>query len=134
MAYIFQNYYLLPELTATENVLIPALIGKREAREAAKEALGLVGLSHRLDHLPSELSGGEQQRVAIARALINQPKIIFADEPTGNLDSRNGQQVMELLFSISDKTNATLVIVTHDEKLAMSGSRIIGLKDGHLVG
>ncbi|MGB0776247.1 MAG: ABC transporter ATP-binding protein, partial [Akkermansiaceae bacterium] len=93
MSYIFQNYYLMPELTALENVMVPAMIGGKDSAEKARVSLERVGLAHRIDHLPAELSGGEQQRVAIARALVNSPEIIFADEPTGNLDSNNGQQV-----------------------------------------
>ena len=130
MAYIFQNYYLLPEFTAVENVLIPALIGGRQNKEAALNALERVGLSHRSDHLPAELSGGEQQRVAIARALVNKPEIIFADEPTGNLDSKNGEEVMRLLLELSDEDDSTLVVVTHDQSLSRFGDRTLIVKDG----
>jgi len=130
MSYIFQNYYLLPELTAVENVLIPALIGGRSKKELALKTLERVGLSHRTDHLPAELSGGEQQRVAIARALVNEPEIIFADEPTGNLDSKNGDEVMQMLMELSDEYNATLVVVTHDPELAKMGDRTLIVKDG----
>lgn len=130
MSYIFQNYYLLPELTALENVLIPALIGGKNKQELAKKTLERVGLSHRIDHLPAELSGGEQQRVAIARALVNEPEIIFADEPTGNLDSKNGGEVMKMLMDLSDEYNATLVVVTHDPELAKLGDRTLIVKDG----
>ena len=117
LGYIFQSFFLLPELNALENVMIPSLVCNKDARERASELLTQVGLGERLDHLPAELSGGEQQRVAIARALCNEPKIIFADEPTGNLDSRNGAEVMKHLFSLSDRIGATLVIVTHDSRL-----------------
>ncbi len=130
MAYIFQNYYLLPEMTALENVLIPALIGGKHDRNAAMAALERVGLEHRADHLPAELSGGEQQRVAIARALVNKPEIIFADEPTGNLDSNNGAEVMRLLLELSNADGATLVVVTHDTILSRYGDRTLIVNDG----
>ena len=134
MSYIFQNYYLMPELTALENVMVPAMIGGRDLTDKAMESLERVGLAKRIDHLPAELSGGEQQRVAIARALVNSPQIIFADEPTGNLDSRNGEQVMEMLLSLSQEDDATLVVVTHDEGLAVHGDRKLVIKDGMLAG
>lgn len=130
MAYVFQNYYLMPELTALENVMIPAMIGGRDLTEKAKESLARVGLDHRIDHLPAELSGGEQQRVAIARALVNSPEIIFADEPTGNLDSRNGAQVMQILLDLTSEEGTTLVVVTHDEALARDSDRTLIIKDG----
>lgn len=134
MSYIFQNYYLMPELTALENVMVPAMIGGKNLTEKARESLERVGLVKRMDHLPAELSGGEQQRVAIARALVNSPQIIFADEPTGNLDSRNGEQVMKMLLSLSTEDGATLVVVTHDESLAEHGDRKLVIKDGVLAG
>jgi ABC-type lipoprotein export system ATPase subunit len=130
MSYIFQNYYLMPELTAVENVMIPAMIGGKGDEAKAKVVLDRVGLSHRYDHLPAELSGGEQQRVAIARALVNKPEIIFADEPTGNLDSKNGEQVMKLLLELTTEDDATLVVVTHDQSLARFGDRTLIVKDG----
>ena len=130
MAYVFQNYYLMPELTALENVMVPAMIGGRDLTDKAKESLARVGLDHRIDHLPAELSGGEQQRVAIARALVNSPEIIFADEPTGNLDSRNGAQVMEMLLELTSQEDTTLVVVTHDQALAGDGDRTLIIKDG----
>ena len=130
MSYVFQNYYLMPELTALENVMIPAMIGGKDLTDKARESLQRVGLEKRIDHLPAELSGGEQQRVAIARALVNSPQIIFADEPTGNLDSRNGQQVMEMLLALASEEDTTLVVVTHDEALARSGDRTLIIKDG----
>ena len=132
MSYIFQNYYLMPELTALENVMIPAMIGGKGDESAAKLALDRVGLSHRYDHLPAELSGGEQQRVAIARALVNKPEIIFADEPTGNLDSKNGEQVMQLLLELTSEDRTTLVVVTHDQSLAKFGDRTLIVKDGNI--
>lgn len=130
LGYIFQNYFLLPELTAHENVMIPGMISRKDVQSRALELLDTVGLSHRANHLPAELSGGEQQRVAIARALINNPAILFADEPTGNLDSANGAEVMRLLFEMSDKTDTTLVMVTHDKELAKTGDRTVFIKDG----
>ena len=133
ISYIFQNYYLLPELTALENVKIPALIGGKNSHQAAVEALKRVGLENRADHLPSELSGGEQQRVAIARAIINKPQIIFADEPTGNLDSKNGELVMKMLIDLTKEDGTTLVVVTHDSELAKLGSRTLTVKDGKIV-
>jgi len=133
MSYVFQNYYLMPELTALENVMVPAMIGGLDLTRKAKESLQRVGLSHRIDHLPAELSGGEQQRVAIARALVNSPQIIFADEPTGNLDSRNGEQVMEMLLSLASEENTTLVVVTHDQSLASAGDRTLIIKDGAIA-
>lgn len=133
MSYVFQNYYLMPELTALENVMIPAMIGGEDLTEKAQESLQRVGLEKRIDHLPAELSGGEQQRVAIARALVNSPQIIFADEPTGNLDSRNGQQVMEMLLALTSEEDTTLVVVTHDESLARTGDRTLIIKDGSIA-
>lgn len=133
--YVFQNYLLLPELTALENVCLPAMIGGRQAKEAKKRAAHLldqVGLGARLQHLPSELSGGEQQRVAIARALVNDPQILFADEPTGNLDSRTGGEIMNLLLSVVAEQRKTLMVVTHDTRLAGQGDRMLVLRDGML--
>lgn len=130
LSYIFQNYYLLPELTALENVLIPSLISGNKRNNEAIACLERVGLGDRIDHLPAELSGGEQQRVAIARSLINSPAIIFADEPTGNLDSRNGAEIMQLLFQVSEEEKNTLVIVTHDSQLATTGDRTLRVSDG----
>ncbi len=133
MGYIFQNYYLLPELTALENVMVPGLIGSCRDRARASELLGAVGLGERVHHLPAELSGGEQQRVAIARALVNDPAIVFADEPTGNLDSRNGGEVMDLLLGFAENLETTLVVVTHDRGLARSGDRTLEIRDGLIV-
>ena len=130
MSYIFQNYYLMPELTALENVMVPAMISGKDLSARARESLERVGLANRMDHLPAELSGGEQQRVAIARALVNSPEIIFADEPTGNLDSKNGEQVMQMLLKLADEDGATLVVVTHDDSLALLGNRKLVIKDG----
>lgn len=130
MGYIFQNYFLLPELTALENVMVPGMVGGSPNEERARELLGEVGLSERSHHLPAELSGGEQQRVAIARALMNAPEIVFADEPTGNLDSRNGEEVMGLLMRFADELKTTLVVVTHDQQLAKKGDRTLIIRDG----
>jgi predicted ABC-type transport system involved in lysophospholipase L1 biosynthesis ATPase subunit len=134
IGYIFQNYLLLPELTALENVLVPGAIGGRDEMEAAMAALARVGLAERADHLPAELSGGEQQRVAIARALVNHPPVLFADEPTGNLDSRNSGEVMELLLGLATEGETTLVVVTHDEQLATRGDRTLVIRDGTITG
>ncbi|MEO0446425.1 MAG: ABC transporter ATP-binding protein, partial [Verrucomicrobiota bacterium] len=117
MGYVFQNYFLLPELTALENVMMPAMIAGKSAEERATLLLSEVGLDQRVHHLPNQLSGGEQQRVAIARALINDPQMIFADEPTGNLDSRSGEEVMRILFDMAGREKRTLLIVTHDQSL-----------------
>ena len=130
MGYVFQSFFLLPELTAMENVMVPAMIGGRQARERALDLLDRVGLAERAGHLPTELSGGEQQRVAIARSLINDPAIVFADEPTGNLDTRTGDGVMELLMSLASEQSRTLLVVTHDNRLAASGDRSVTLIDG----
>ncbi len=133
MGFVFQSYFLLPELTALENVLLPSLIRQRQRLDQAETFLARVGLGDRANHLPSELSGGEQQRVAIARALMNQPAIIFADEPTGNLDSLNGRIIMELLLSVAREKLTTLVVVTHDEHLAALGDRRLNIHDGLLT-
>lgn len=134
--FIFQFHHLLPEFTAIENICIPAWIakqGKKESTKRATELLDRMGLSGRADHKPSELSGGEQQRVAIARALMNKPAIIFADEPTGNLDSANADQVNQLFVELNKEMNQTFVIVTHNDKLAGLANRIIRMKDGIIV-
>jgi putative ABC transport system ATP-binding protein/lipoprotein-releasing system ATP-binding protein len=132
--FVFQAYHLLPELTAIENVMLPALIGGHAKESAAQSALERVGLKERLHHLPAELSGGEQQRVAIARALINNPEIIFADEPTGNLDSNMGRSIVELLLQLVREQRKTLVVVTHDATLARRGDRQLEIRDGQIVG
>ena len=133
MGFVFQHYFLLPELTALENVMLPAMIGGSDAKRRAKDLLTRVGLAERMDHLPTELSGGEQQRVAIARALINDPQILFADEPTGNLDAGTGGGVMDMLMEMVLETKKTLVVVTHDANLATRGDRRLMLRDGILV-
>jgi predicted ABC-type transport system involved in lysophospholipase L1 biosynthesis ATPase subunit len=131
--FIFQGYFLLPELTALENAMLPGMIGKRPDPTGAAAALSRVGLGDRLHHLPSELSGGEQQRVAIARALMNKPGIIFADEPTGNLDSKTGESIMDLLFGIVREEKTALVVVTHDRALSLRGDRRLEIRDGVLA-
>ncbi|MFA5500124.1 MAG: ABC transporter ATP-binding protein [Candidatus Omnitrophota bacterium] len=140
IGFVFQFYHLLPEFTALENVMLPTLINKRERRNArqrledkARHLLKIVGLEHRTGHLPSHLSGGESQRVAIARALANEPDILLCDEPTGNLDSKNSESIYELLLGLKSKNNTTLVIVSHDEKIASKVDRVIYLKDGKLA-
>ncbi len=133
IGFVFQFHYLLPEFSALENVCIPAFIAKipkKEAERKALEYLDFLGLSHRLHHKPGELSGGERQRVAVARALINNPSIILADEPSGNLDTKNREDLHELFFTLRDKFKQTLVIVTHDESFASQSDRIIRMKDG----
>lgn len=134
MGYVFQNFYLLPELTALENVLVPSMIGRKKSRDRALELLERVGLAHRTAHLPAELSGGEQQRVAIARALANDPAILFADEPTGNLDTKTGEGIMDLLMTVAREEERTLLVVTHDHELAETGDRKVTLVDGRIRG
>ena len=131
--YVFQHYCLLPDLTAIENVCLPAMMAGSGQRDRATDLLHRVGLSDRLHHRPAELSGGEQQRVAIARSLINDPEILFADEPTGNLDSMTGSGVMETLLEIAGEAKKTLIVVTHDSKLASLGDRQLELADGRIV-
>jgi len=130
IGYVFQNYLLLPELTALENVMVPGAIGGADTEESARAALERVGLADRAEHLPAELSGGEQQRVAIARAVANRPAVLFADEPTGNLDTRNGDEVMELLLGLAGEGGTTLVVVTHNPALARRGDRQLVIRDG----
>ena len=136
IGFIFQFHQLLPEFTALENVCIPAYIGgksKTDTEKRAKELLDFLGLSHRYEHKPTELSGGEQQRVAVARALINNPKVIFADEPSGNLDSESAENLHDLFFELRDKFGQTFVIVTHNETLADMADRKLVMKDGNIV-
>ena len=133
IGFVFQAHHLLPEFTALENVMIPCLIGgkgTKEARERAEELLSAVGLSERISHKPSQLSGGEQQRVAIARALANSPAIIFADEPSGNLDSATKKEIHSLFFSLRERFGQTIVIVTHDPSLAEMCDRTLVIRDG----
>ncbi|RRA96269.1 ABC transporter ATP-binding protein [Paenimyroides viscosum] len=136
LGFIFQFHQLLPEFTALENVCIPAFIlgkTKAEAEKEAKELLDYLGLSHRINHFPSELSGGEQQRVAVARALINKPAVIFADEPSGNLDTNTAENLHELFFKLRDTFGQTFVIVTHNEELANLADRKLVMSDGKFV-
>lgn len=136
IGFVFQAHHLLPEFTAEENVMIPALIAGRPAQEARSDAgrlLELVGLAHRRSHKPSEMSGGEQQRTAIARALVNSPAVLFADEPTGNLDSATKQEIHKLLFDLRDTLGQTLVIVTHDPELASLCDRRLEMRDGQFI-
>jgi lipoprotein-releasing system ATP-binding protein len=135
VGFVFQAYHLLPELTALENVCLPARMARvppMQAETAGRELLGRVGLGNRLDHRPYELSGGEQQRVAIARALINGPELVLADEPTGNLDSRTGGEIIDLLCALREERRATLVVATHDSHVAARAPRVMELMDGRL--
>ncbi|MGE5393952.1 MAG: ABC transporter ATP-binding protein [Candidatus Saccharibacteria bacterium] len=137
IGFVFQFHYLLPEFTALENVCIPAFIakvGKKQAEDKAREYLEFLGLSHRLNHKPNELSGGERQRVAVARALINNPSVILADEPSGNLDTKNREDLHQLFFTLRDRFKQTLIIVTHDESFAAQSDAIIRMKDGMIEG
>ncbi|WP_456376217.1 ABC transporter ATP-binding protein [Lutibacter sp.] len=136
IGFIFQFHQLLPEFTALENVCIPAFIAnksKKEAETKAKELLEFLGLSNRINHKPNELSGGEQQRVAVARALINNPDVIFADEPSGNLDTASAKNLHELFFTLRDTFNQTFIIVTHNQKLANMADRKLEMKDGKII-
>jgi putative ABC transport system ATP-binding protein len=134
VGFVFQNFQLLSTLTALENVMVPLeLRGERNVNQKAKELLARVGLSDRLHHYPSQLSGGEQQRVAMARAFITDPKILFADEPTGNLDEENATHVTELLFGMNKEKGTTLVLVTHNLELAQRTQRILRMRGGRLV-
>jgi lipoprotein-releasing system ATP-binding protein len=136
IGFVFQFHHLLPEFTALENVSIPGWIAGRSKKEVEEKAIGLLsllGLEERVENKPQQLSGGEQQRVAVARALINQPKIVFADEPTGNLDSANAKELHDLFFDLRKKFNQTFLIVTHNEELAQMSDKILHMKDGRIV-
>jgi lipoprotein-releasing system ATP-binding protein len=136
IGFVFQFHHLLPEFSALENVCIPGWLAgtkKTEVEARAKELLQMLGLSHRLENKPNQLSGGEQQRVAVARALINNPDIVFADEPTGNLDTANAQDLHELFFDLRKKFNQTFLIVTHNEELAKQSDRVLHMRDGAIV-
>lgn len=134
MGIVFQSFQLIPTMTALENVLVPLeLAGRADGATAARAALDAVGLGHRLDHLPGELSGGEQQRVALARAFVTRPRLLLADEPTGNLDSRTGAAVMDLLFSLQRQYGTTLILITHDPALAARCDRRLRVEDGHVL-
>ncbi|RPH58053.1 MAG: ATP-binding cassette domain-containing protein, partial [Burkholderiales bacterium] len=135
VGFVFQSFHLVPSLTAVENVMLPLeLVGRSDARAAALEVLARVGLAARVGHYPRQLSGGEQQRVAIARAFVTRPDVLFADEPTGNLDATTGETIMDLLFGLNAETGTTLVLVTHDQALAARCGRIIRLDAGRVVG
>lgn len=135
LGFVFQSFQLLPTFTALENVMLPMdLLGNEKGSDEAKRILQRVGLEKRLNHYPSQLSGGEQQRVAIARAFVSTPELLFADEPTGNLDQHTGQRIIELMFELNQESGTTLVLVTHDHALADRCDRILNLRDGHLVG
>jgi putative ABC transport system ATP-binding protein len=134
IGFVFQSFQLLPSLTALENVMLPLeLAGDRQAESAAKNLLQRVGLGHRLHHTPKQLSGGEQQRVALARAFVTRPAILFADEPTGNLDSKTGASIIDLLFELNHEQHTTLILVTHDAHLAARCQRTIALEAGRLL-
>ncbi len=136
VGFVFQFHHLLPEFTASENVCLPAFIarrGRKEAEKRAEELLNLLNLSDRMHHKPSELSGGEQQRVAVARALVNNPRVVLADEPSGNLDSRAANELHELFFRLREQIGQTFVIVTHNSELARMADRIIEIKDGKII-
>jgi len=134
VGFVFQSFHLVPSLTALENVMLPLeLAGRSDARAAALEVLGRVGLAARVGHYPRQLSGGEQQRVAIARAFVTKPDVLFADEPTGNLDAATGDRIMDLLFGLNAETGTTLVLVTHDRSLAARCGRVIRLDAGRVV-
>ena len=136
IGFVFQFHHLLPEFTALENVCIPGWLAGRKRKEVenkAKELLTLLGLAERLENKPNQMSGGEQQRVAVARALINSPSIVFADEPTGNLDSANAKELHQLFFDLRKKFNQTFLIVTHNEELARLSDRVLHMKDGRIV-
>lgn len=140
IGFVFQFYHLLPEFTAMENVVMPAVIkaqgsglGARGEKDRAGVLLKQFGLGDRLHHRPGELSGGEQQRVAIARAIVNDPELLLCDEPTGNLDSKMGEEILEILFGLNKKNNMTIVIVTHDKEIAKKAGRVVEIRDGRIV-
>jgi putative ABC transport system ATP-binding protein len=135
IGFVFQSFHLVPSMTARENIMFPAeLLGRPDAEEKARRLLQRVGLQDRADNLPSQLSGGEKQRVSLCRAMVNDPKLLFADEPTGNLDSQNGRLVLAQLLELKAEQGATLVLVTHNPEIAAAADRVLTLKDGSLTG
>lgn len=135
IGFVFQSFHLVPSMTALENIMFPAeLLGDRQAAERAAQLLARVGMTRRRDNLPSQLSGGEKQRIALCRAMINRPKLLFADEPTGNLDSENGKLVLEQLIDLKNEHAATLILVTHNPQIARAADRVVTLQDGRLAG
>lgn len=135
IGFVFQSFHLVPSMTAMENIMFPAeLAGNLDARVRAGQLLSRVGMAARADNLPSQMSGGEKQRIALCRAMVNRPKLLFADEPTGNLDSENGSIVLTLLIDLKNEHGATLVLVTHNPEIARAADRVLTLKDGHLTG
>lgn len=135
IGFVFQSFHLVPSMTALENVMFPAeLVGDSQAASRAQQLLERVGMAHRGDNLPSQLSGGEKQRIALCRAMINRPKLLFADEPTGNLDSENGKMVLDQMIELKNAHQASLVMVTHNPDIARAADRVLLLKDGHLSG
>ncbi len=136
LGFVFQSHQLLPEFTALENVIIPALIAQKNrnvCEDKARELIDFLGMGHRIDHKPKEMSGGEQQRIAVARALINDPEIILADEPSGNLDTHNKEELHKLFFELREKTGKTFVVVTHDMMLAKMADRVVTMQDGLII-
>ena len=135
IGFVFQSFHLIPSMTARENIMFPAeLLGRPDAGEKARQLLKRVGLQDRADNLPSQLSGGEKQRISLCRAMINDPKLLFADEPTGNLDSQNGRLVLAQLLELKSEQGATLILVTHNPEIAAAADRVLTLKDGRLIG
>jgi putative ABC transport system ATP-binding protein len=133
IGFVFQSFYLIPSLTAFENVFFPLELSKNNDKKIALDLIKKVGVDLRKDNYPIQLSGGEKQRIAIARALVNKPKILFADEPTGNLDSKNSKNIIDLLIKLQKDYNLTLIIVTHEDKISKNASRVIEIKDGHII-
>ena len=135
IGFVFQSFHLVPSMTASENIMFPAeLLGRPDAGKKARQLLKRVGLEDRADNLPSQLSGGEKQRISLCRAMINDPKLLFADEPTGNLDSQNGRLVLAQLLELKSEQGATLILVTHNPEIAAAADRVLTLKDGRLTG